>query len=297
MTAQDKSAAAFCVFDRGAVRRRRERAAPGLAAHDFLHRAVAENLAERLTDVRRRFATILDVGRRGLEPILASRSGTERVVHADLGLSAFKPDGNLFGGYPIVADEEHLPFADGHFDLVISLLSLHSVNDLPGALIQIRRILRPDGLFLAALLGGETLRELRIALAKAESAEEGGVSPRVAPFADVRDAGALLQRAGFALPVVDSETFTVDYADALTLMRDLRGMGESNCLAERRRRFSRRATLFKAAAAYHAEFADGTSRVPATFQTLTLTAWAPHEGQPKPLARSSATARMGDVLK
>ena len=296
MTAKNKSTLAQNVFDRTAVRRRRERAAQGIAAHDFLLRAVASNLSERLTDVRRCFATVLSMGRRGLEPMLTSRPGTDSVVNADLGLTAFQPGLSSFIGPCVVADEENLPFAGRCFDLVISLLSLHSVNDLPGALIQIRRILRPDGLFLAAMFGGETLCELRLALATAESAEEGGVSPRVAPFADVRDAGALLQRAGFALPVADSDTLTVKYDDALALMRDLRGMGESNSLSERRRTFSRRATLFNAVADYQNRFADEAGRIPATFQILTMTAWAPHDCQPRPLARGSANSRLGDVL-
>ena len=296
MTVQHQSTTAFNVFDRSTVRRRRVRAAPGLDAYDFLLRAVADNLAERLTDVRRRFATVLDIGRRGLEPVLASHPGIVSVVIADLGMVAFQPGQRSFTSPSVVADEEHLPFADRCFDLVISLLGLHSVNDLPGALVQIRRILRPDGLFLGALFGGETLCELRMALAAAESAEEGGVSPRVAPFVDVRDAGALLQRAGFALPVADSDTLTVKYDDAFALMRDLRGMGESNSLSERRRTLSRRATLFNAAADYQKQFADREGRVPATFQILTMTAWAPHDSQPRPLARGGANAKLGDAL-
>ncbi len=182
------------------------------------------------------------------------------------------------------------------FDLVLSNLALHWTNDLPGALVQLRQILQPDGLLLATLWGGETLFELRRALIEAELAEEGGASPRVAPFADVRDLGGLLQRAGFALPVVDADTIEVSYPDAMALMRDLRAMGESNAVAERRRGFTRRATLARAAAAYaeHCERADG--RITATFVLVTLTAWAPHASQPQPLRPGSAEARLADAL-
>ena len=296
MILRDKSSSAPKLFDRPTVRQRRERAGSDTNAHDFLLRAVAANLIERVNDVRRSFATVLDVGRRGLESMLASHAGAETVVHADLAFSALWSGSAAPTRYRVVTDEECLPFAEGRFDLVISMLSLHSVNDLLGTLIQIRQVLRPDGLFLAALFGGATLHELRRAMAEAESLEEGGVSPRVAPFADVRDAGTLLQRAGFALPVVDVESVVADYADAFALMHDLRGMGESNALRERRRNFSRRGTLAKAAEIYHETFADSAGRIPATFQILTLTAWSPDRSQPRPLARDSAQARLGDAL-
>jgi SAM-dependent methyltransferase len=196
----------------------------------------------------------------------------------------------------LAADEEALPFAPHSFDLVMSVLSLHWVNDLPGALIQIRQALEPDGLFLGALLGGETLAELRVALMEAELAEEAGAGPRVSPFAEVRDAGALLQRAGFALPVADVDTIPVTYPDALALMRDLRGMGESNAMVERRRTPTRRATLARAAAIYAEKYGQADGRVPATFQVITLTAWAPHPCQPKALAPGSARSRLADAL-
>jgi len=199
-------------------------------------------------------------------------------------------------GPRVAADAEALPFADGCFDAVLSNMDLHGVNDLPGTLVQIRRMLKPDGLFLAVLPGGATLHELRRALAEAEEAVEGGVSPRVAPFADVRDAGNLLQRAGFALPVADSETLTVSYADPLRLMADLRGKGESNAVAARRRQPLRRGTLLAAAARYRDLFAGADGRVPATFELVTLTAWAPHPSQQKPLAPGSGTVSLGDAL-
>jgi len=196
----------------------------------------------------------------------------------------------------VVADEEALPFRDGALDLVVSALALQFVNDLPGTLIQIARILKPDGLFLAAMLGGGTLWQLRQALAAAESEVESGLSPRVSPFADLRDAAGLLQRAGFAMPVADSETIDVEYRSALALMRDLGAMGESNLVADRRRGFSRRATLLRAAEIYGERFALPSGRVAATFEVLFLHGWAPHESQPKPLKPGSASRRLADAL-
>jgi SAM-dependent methyltransferase len=196
----------------------------------------------------------------------------------------------------ILGDEERLPFAGERFDLVASLLALHSVNDLPGALVQIRRVLRPDGLFVGALLGGATLTELRQAFTQAEAELDGGVSPRVAPFADVRDLGGLLQRAGFALPVTDSETVRVRYGDPFALMRDLRHMGLSNALSDRRRVPLRRATLLRAAQIYAERFADPDGRLPATFEIVWLSGWAPHESQQRPLRPGSAKMRLADAL-
>ncbi len=283
------------VFDRVAVRRHRERAAAGLSTHDFLLREVAERLAGRLDDIRRRFPAALDLGCHGgvMARALAGRGGVERLVQTDLSPAMLR----RADGPRVVADEELLPFADASFDLVTSVLGLHWVNYLPGALIQIRRALVPDGLLLAAMLGGKTLGELREAFAVAEVAEEGGASPRLSPFADARDAGDLLMRAGFALPVVDVDTITVAYPDALALMRDLRGMGEANAVRERRARFSRRATMMAAAAAYEERFAQADGRVPATFEVIYLTAWAPHPSQPKPRSPGAARARLADALE
>lgn len=282
------------VFDRRLVRLRRERAAANWTAHDFLFREVAERLAERLDDVRRRFPLALELGRRGeaLTAALQTRAGIETIVHAGLSPSAVRDA----GGLAVAADEEALPFRDGAFDLVISSLALHWVNDLPGALAQVRRALKPDGLFLAALFGGGTLAELRDALMDAEMAEEGGVSPRVSPFADVRDMGALLQRAGFALPVVDVDAITVTFPDALALMKDLRGMGETNAVKARRNGFLRRATLGRAVEAYRDRHGDADGRIPATFRVIFVTAWAPASSQPKPLRPGSAKTRLADAL-
>ena len=293
------------VFDRRAVRAHRERAARRFADHDFLFREAAERLAERLDDVARVFPRALDLGARTgvLAPLLSSRAGIETLIHCDLSPAMMRAararpcakEGPRRA--VVVADEEFLPFAEGSFDLIVSCLSLHWTNDLPGALLQARRALKPDGLFLATLLGGETLVELRQALLDAELAETGGAGPRVSPFADLRDAAALLQRAGFALPVADSDTITVEYENALDLMRDLRGMGEANAVVERRKDFSRRSTLLRAAALYEDRFGrEGTGRMPATFQILTLTAWAPAADQPKPLKPGSAKLRLAEAL-
>ena len=196
----------------------------------------------------------------------------------------------------VAADEEALPFADGALDLVVSALALQFVNDLPGTLIQIRRALKPDGLLLAALIGGDSLTELREAFAQAESEVEGGVSPRVAPFADVRELGGLLQRAGLALPVVDSDRLTVRYKSVFDLMRDLRRMGATNMLTERRRTPLRRATLQRMADIYAQRFSDADRRVRATFEIAWLSGWAPHESQQKPLKPGSAVQRLADAL-
>jgi SAM-dependent methyltransferase len=260
------------LFDRQQVRRQRDRAARGLAAHDFLLRESADRLADRLRDVTRRFPLALDLGCHGgeMSAVLQGRFGIERIVRCDLSAAMVVLSGTGMG---VVADEEMLPFAEARFDLVISNLSLHWVNDLPGALLQIRRLLRPDGLFLAAMLGGETLTELRQSLMEAELAEEGGAGPRVSPFVEVKDAGALLQRAGFALPVADIDRVDVTYGDPMALFHDLRGMGEGNAVMARRRHFSRRATFARALALYQQRFTDADGRLPARFQIVTLTGW------------------------
>jgi NADH dehydrogenase [ubiquinone] 1 alpha subcomplex assembly factor 5 len=288
-----RAEAEFTVFDSRTLRQRRDRAA-ARTGFGFLFEEAAERLADRLDDLTRRFPFALDLGCRDglIARHLKGRGGIERLVAADPspGFAA------AADGARLAADPEFLPFAAGSFDLVLSALALHWVNDLPGALLQLRHALKPDGLLLVSLLGGETLHELRHALMAAELEQEGGISPRVSPFADPRDLAGLLQRAGFAMPVVDSDLLTATYPDALALMRDLRGMGESNAVAERRRSFTRRATLAKAAALYAAQFGGTDGRVTASFQIITLTAWAPHESQPKPLRPGSATARLADAL-
>jgi NADH dehydrogenase [ubiquinone] 1 alpha subcomplex assembly factor 5 len=282
------------LFDRSAWRAHRERAARA-GAVEFLHDEVADRLLDRLDLMQREFPVALDLGAGagGLRQKLAERPGTIRVVEAEPAAGFLKA--RL--GWRVIADPELLPFGDFSFDLIASSLALHWVADLPGALVQLRRALKPDGLLLAAMLGGQTLVELRTALFEAELAEEGGVSPRVSPATELGDAAALLQRAGFALPVADSETITVSYSGMFALMRDLRGMGETNALVARRRGGMRRSTLARAAAIYTERFGDDEGRIPATFEILFLCGWVPHPSQPKPLRRGSATHRLVDALK
>ncbi len=287
------------VFDRGLVRQRRDRAAAGLAKGDFLLREAAVRLSDRLLDVTREFPVALDLGCHTgqMAEIIGHHPKIGTLVQADISPKMAQLAHANTGRPAVNADEEMLPFADGALDLVLSNLSLHWVNDLPGALAQIRRSLKPDGLFLATMFGGETLRELRSALLEADAETAGGVAPRVSPFTDVRDAGNLLTRAGFALPVVDADVITVTYADMFKLMGDLRAMAETNAVIERRKIPTRRETFLRAADIYREHFTDARGRLTATFQILTLTAWAPHASQQKPLRPGSATARLADVLK
>ena len=281
------------VFDRPLLRARRRRART-LGPATFLLDRVAGDLAERVSTVVRRFDLAIDLA----TPTDAVRRALAR--HTSVGTIiaavASRDDVAADDGPCVVADEEALPFAEGKLDLVVSALSLQAVNDLPGTLVQIRRALRPDGLFLAALLGGDTLGELRQSFAVAEIEREGGVSPRVAPFADVREMGALLQRAGFALPVTDIDRLTVRYASPFTLMLDLRRMGATNALVERRRIPLERATLKRMTEVYAERFADPDGRVRATFEIVWLSGWAPHASQQQPLQPGSAKTRLADAL-
>jgi len=280
------------IFDRQLLRiRRRRAAAAGLAT--FLLDRVAADLGERLAAVLRRFDLALDLGTPtdAVRTALGGVGSVGTIVRAD----AMPPSGAA--AFPfVVADEEALPFSDAAFDLVVSALALQFVNDLPGALVQIRRALKPDGLFLTALIGGDTLTELRQSFAVAESEVEAGVSPRVAPFADLRDLGALLQRAGFALPVTDVDRVTVRYDSVFALMHDLRHMGATNALIDRRRVPLRRATLIRMAEIYGERFSDDDGRIRATFEIVWLSGWAPHPSQQQPLRPGSAKARLADAL-
>jgi SAM-dependent methyltransferase len=268
------------LFDRALLRVRQNRAAK-IGAVPFLLERVAEDMAERLQVVLRVFQHAADIGtsgdqvRRALAPRLGAVAGIE------------------------LPDDEREPLAlqPASLDLAVSALALQFVNDLPGVLAQIRRALKPDGLLLAATIGGATLTELRQAFATAESELEGGLSPRVAPSADLRDLGALLQRAGFALPVTDVDRVVVRYDDAFGLMHDLRGMGATNVLAERRRTPLRRATLLRMAQIYHERFTDPDGRIRATFDIVWLSGWAPHESQQKPLQPGSAKASLEAAVK
>jgi SAM-dependent methyltransferase len=286
------------IFDRDLINRRLDRAwarGSGDARADFLLARAAQDLEERLSLVKRRFALAADFGSPGPHGAVALAAGgkVDCVVRiapteASLGTGAF---------LAAVGDLERLPVADGRLDLAVSLLALQTVNDLPGALIQMRRALKPDGLLIAALIGGETLTELRQSLTIAESEALGGASPRVAPFVDVRALGQLAQRAGLALPVVDLDRAVVRYPDMFALLADLRAMGGANALVARSLRPLRREVLAGAAALYADRFADPDGRVRATFDLVWLAGWAPHESQPKPLEPGSATMPLSEALK
>lgn len=297
------------LFDRIARRRNRARAAAAFAENDFLFREIGARLMDRLTDVRlgedRPFDVIADIGAHTgtlagqvlswAQARLGAQGHPPMVIATDTapGMVRYAPP----GVHRVAADDDLLPLAEGRFDLILSNLSLHWADDLPGALVQIRRALRPDGLFLGALLGGETLIELRDCLIAAELAERGGISPRVSPVADLRDVGGLMQRAGFALPVIDGDRLTVTYANALDLMRDLRRMGEGNALRDRPRQPTRRAVLLRVAAEYQARHAGPDGRITASFDVIFMTGWSPHASQPQPLKPGSATARLADALQ
>jgi SAM-dependent methyltransferase len=277
------------IFDRKLLRVRQARARK-LGPVRFLAEQVAQDLAERLRAVVRTFPIAVDLGTPGdaVQRVLAHMPAIGRLIAVKASAAE--------RGCDVVADEEMLPFADASTDLAVSMLALHTVNDLPGTLVQVRRALKPDGLFLGVLLGGETLTELRQSFALAEAELEGGVSPHVAPFADVRELGALLQRAGFALPVADVDRVTVRYSSVFSLMHDLRGMGATNVLIERRRKSLRRATLLRMAELYAEKFADPDGKLRATFDIVWLSGWVPHPSQQQPLRPGSARTRLADAL-
>jgi SAM-dependent methyltransferase len=286
------------IFDRALLNRRLDRAwmrPRGGAQADFLLARAAQDLSERLSVVKRRFAVAADFGSPGPHGALQLVAGgqVDCVIRAAPTAASLGTGGFL----PAVGDLERLPVRDGCLDLAVSLLALQTVNDLPGALIQMRRALKPDGLLIAAMIGGDTLTELRQSLTIAESEILGGASPRVAPFVDVRALGGLAQRAGLALPVVDLDRAIVRYADMSALLADLRAMGSANALDARSRKPLPRAALARAAVAYAERFADPDGRLRATFDTLWLSGWAPHESQAKPLQPGSATTRLADALR
>jgi SAM-dependent methyltransferase len=281
------------IFDRQLHARRRARAAAGYGDYSFLKKLAAEDIALRLGAINREFPAVLDLGAHdGLlgrtlmaDQLVAPRLG--QITTTDIS-PAFKPDQ--------VVDEETLPFAEQSFDLVISTLSLHWVNDLPGALIQARRILKPDGLFIGTVLGGRTLIELRQSLLAAEDEIRGGAANRVSPFLDVIDGAGLMQRAGFAMPVADNDARTVRYAHPLKLLSDLRGMGETAAFANRDAPPLTRAILMRAMELYAQRFSDPDGRIRATFEFVTLSGWSPAPNQPQPKRPGSATVRLADAL-
>lgn len=283
------------IFDRALLRQRRQRATSAPLPHpDFLLNRVAHDFAERLSVVKRQFPLALNLGfhTQNLSSVLRPLAQIGSILESEAIANLFEQE----GGHRIIADDDALPFGEQSFDLAVSGLSLHLVNDLPGALIQIRRALKADGLMLAALLGGQTLHELRQSWLIAEEELTGGVSPRVAPFADVRDLGRLIQRAGFSLPVADTDVVRVTYPSPLALMAEIKGMGASNMLVDRRRVPVTRALLMRAAQIYAERFGLSDGRIPATFEIITLTAWVPHESQQKPLQPGSATMRLATAL-
>lgn len=280
----DRSSAPPRLFDRELLRARAAR-----RRDDFVLPQLAADMAERLGAVLRDFALAIDLASPGpdIARALAALPRIGRVLRA----------GPLPGGRDLGCDLDALPFGPATLDLVVSASALHWAEDLPGTLVQVRRALRPDGLFLAAMPGGDTLTELRQAFAAAEAEIEGGASPHVIPFADVRDLGTLLQRAGFALPVVDSDRLTVRYRDLAALFRDLRSLGAANPLLSRRRTPLRRATLERLGEIYRERFADADGRLRVTVETVWLSGWAPHESQQQPLKPGSARARLADALR
>jgi len=282
------------LFDRKTLVRQRERAAQRIDAHDFLLQRATEDIIERLEVIQREFPIAVNLGAHHgvLSRALAGLPGAGTVISVEESAA-------LLSQCPpprVRADMEMLPFGGERLDLVVSAMALQFANDLPGTLVQIRRALKPDGLFLAALLGGATLQELRAALMTAETGITGGAAPRVAPMADVRDFGGLLQRAGFNLPVSDTDVVHVSYETPFALMDELRGMGAANALRERSRQPLRRDVLMRAAEIYAEHYGTEDGRVTATFEIITLTGWAPHESQQKPLRPDSAQARLADAL-
>lgn len=264
------------LFNRARLRKRRARAAAGFAQHDFLWHEAASRAEDAFSFIARDFPRVAAFG----ASAMTHPRGCIEWIDADA----------------LGHDEEHLPFDENSLDAVICLLNLHWVNDLPGALIQIRRALKPDGVFFAILPGGETLKELRSILAEVESRLRGGVSPRIAPFIDVRDAGALLQRAGFALPVADSEMLNVTYPDLFALMTDLRGSGQVNMLQQQLQHFTPKNFFLEAAKLYAERHADDEGRINATVELITLTGWKPAATQQQPLKRGSAKLSLKDAL-
>lgn len=280
------------LFDRKLGTRRKLRAMKqGDASARFLMQRVAEDLADRIATVERRFPeaasifSLTDDAARALK-VSGKVDQVTRVEAAELG-----------GDDIVPAEDEVLPFETERLDLVVSLLALHEVNDLPGLLFQIRHALRPDGLFLGAFAGAGTLQELRTSLLQAETELSGGAAPRVYPFTDVRDAGALLQRAGFTLPVADVENLVVRYDDMFALIRDLRSMGATSALTERSRTPASKALFMRAAEIYSENFADPDGRIRASFNIIWLSGWSPHESQQKPLAPGSAKVSLKSVLE
>ncbi|XP_057536560.1 putative methyltransferase At1g22800, mitochondrial [Amaranthus tricolor] len=292
------------IFDRDFKRIQRDRAAWLARPDDSFVNSVAENLLDRLEDCKKTFPTALCLGGslKAIRRLLHGRGGIEKLIMMDTSLDMVRsckdaekdmPDQNVETSF-VIGDEEFLPVKESSLDLVISCLGLHWTNDLPGAMIQCRMALKPDGLFLAAILGGETLKELRVACTLAQMEREGGISPRLSPLAQVRDAGNLLTRAGFTLPGVDVDEYTVKYENALQLIEHLRAMGETNALVQRNN-ILKKETALATAAIYQSMFGAEDGTVPATFQVIFMTGWKEHPSQQKAKRRGSATVSFQDI--
>jgi SAM-dependent methyltransferase len=284
------------LFDMACHHGNRERAARGYGAFNFLKSEAALRLADRLELVRRDFGLCVDFGCHDgtLTQHLQQTGKVGMVIQSDPAFSFAKQAQSK--GPALVHQGENLPFAVESFDAVFSCLCLHWIDDLPGVLAQMRAILKPDGLLLVNLFGGSTLTELRAVLAEAETLVTGGMSPRTAPMADIRDVGGLLGRVGLALPVADADKLTIKYPNMFALMADLRGMGEGNALLERLRKPTRRAVFLQAAELYQERYGNDDGTISASFEIITLTGWAPHESQQKPLRPGAAKHRLADVL-
>lgn len=284
------------LFDNQQITHNRERAASGFAKVDFLKQIAVERLEDRLDLMRRSFDRLLDVGSHGgyVAKALAGHEKVGKVISADPS-QQFVAQGEAYGP-SLMMDVEQLPRQAAGFDAVVSLLYLHQINDLPGLMRQMAGLLSPDGLFFAVLFGGRTLQELRSCLTAAEEEILGGISPHVAPMADIRDVGGLLGRAGLALPVADSELLTVTYSSVFTLMGELRAMGEGNALIGRRSSFSRRDVFARTAALYQERYGTADGKIPASFELIHLTAWSPDKSQQQPLRPGSAKISLKDVL-
>ena len=274
------------IFDRKTIRQNRNRIAPDFKNHNFLFEWSQKQIEGRLNDIKRTYSNALQIGARN-DVLNLKTYGIQNQSVMDIA-QEFTPD--------IIADEEFIPFAQNTFDLVSSNLNLHSTNDLPGALSQIKYALKPDGLFIASIFGGETLYELRQVMQKVEMEMYNGVSPRIFPFADLPQMGALMQRAQFNLPVIDSEKITVTYENIFKLFKDLKLMGESNSIIERRKNFTPRGFFMKVAEEYQKSFSEPDGRIVATFEIIFLLGWKPHESQQKPLKPGSAKNRLADAL-
>lgn len=283
------------LFNRPLLRHRRDIAAEGYAKHNFLKMLAAERVGESVACINRTFPTVLDMGchHGELAAQLPERAGVETLIHADISSAMLS---HVDGAHKMQMDEEWLPFAEDSLDAVLSCLSLHHVNDMVGSMIQIHRALKADGLFMAIMFGPNTLIELREVLQEAEIMLTGGVSPRISPFPEIRDAGNLLGRAGFALPVLDSELLTISYDSIYDLMREIRGMGESNVLQAQAKHMTSRQLFEAADLLYKERYSDEEGRITATVEFLTLSAWKPAPNQQQPLERGTGKVKMVDVF-